>query len=288
MQILINGLIQGILLGMVGLGFAIVYNPTGIFHIAQGAIFTIAPFIVWSAVQNGINWHVAVGLAVASAIVISVTIEVFNHWPLQKREASKEIHLISSLGVYIVLVQLVALIWGNETKVLRSGIDKTFTIGDVIVTQSQLLGAGVSLSLLLIFFIWVRRTDLGLQFRALSDNPAQLSLMGFNIRWLRILVFALSGLFTSLAAILLAADIGFDAHGGLSAVLIGMVATIIGGSGSFVGPVVGAIILGTIRAQVTWHTSARWEEAATFLILVLFLFLRPQGIFGRMGRVEAQ
>ncbi|MBI5463661.1 MAG: branched-chain amino acid ABC transporter permease [Ignavibacteriales bacterium] len=288
MQIITNGFIQGLLFGLVGLGFAMIYNSTGIFHIAQGAIFSLIPFIVWSAIQNGLHWATGVTLAVAVALVLSVTMEAFNHWPLQKREASQEIHLISSLGVYIVIVQLVAVIWGNETRVLRSGIDETFSIGEVIITKSQLLGAVISILILLAFFIWVRRTDLGLRLRALSDNPVQLSLMGYDIRRLRILVFALSGLFTALAAILIATDVGFDPHGGLTVVLLAIVATIIGGRGSFIGPVVGGIMLGIIRAQVTWYTSARWEEAATFLLLVLFLFFRPQGIFGRNGRVEAQ
>lgn len=288
MQILINGLIQGLLYGMVGLGFAVVYNSTGIFYIAQGAIFSLTPFIVWSCIQNGFGWYTGVVSAVAVTITITAAIEAFNHWPLQKREASKEIHLISSLGIFIVIVQAIAVIWGNETKVLRSGVDETFSFGEVIVTSSQLFGAAISAFLLIGFFLWLRRTDIGLRFRALSDNPVQLSLMGYNVRSLRMLVFAISGLFTAMAAILMAMDIGFDAHVGLPVVLTGMVATIIGGRGSLIGPVVGAIMLGIIRSQVTWYTSARWEEAATFLLLVLFLFFRPQGIFGKMGRVEAQ
>ena len=288
MQILANGLIQGLLLSIVSLGFALVYNSTGIFHIAQGAIFALSPFILWTVMKYDLNWFFGVMFAVFIPMVLSIFKEVINHWPLQKRGASKEIHLISSLGIYIVIIQLVAVIWGNETKVLRAGIDETFTFGEVIITRSQLLGAIMSILLLVGFLIWIKRTHIGLKLHALSDNPVQLSLMGYNIRGIRILVFALSGLFTATAAMLTAIDVGFDPHGGLIAVLIAMVATIIGGRGSFIGPVAGAIILGIVRAQVTWHTSARWEEAATFLILVLFLFFRPKGIFGRVGRVETQ
>jgi branched-chain amino acid transport system permease protein len=138
------------------------------------------------------------------------------------------------------------------------------------------------------FLFWLWRTDIGLRFRALADNPIQLSLMGYNTRLLRLAVFALSGFLTAVAALLMALDIGFDPHSGLQMVLLAMVATIIGGRGSFLGPIVGAIMLGILRSQVVWHTSARWEEAVTFLLLVLFLFLRPQGLFGRAGRLEAQ
>ncbi len=288
MQILFNGLIQGLLLALVGLGFALVYNGTGIFHIAQGVIYAGAPFILLMCVQAGVGWSVGVVLSLLFAVVLSCLYEVANHGPLQKREASKEIHLIASLGVYISLVQVIAIIWGNETRALRNGVDETINLAGVILTHSQLLGGAASAALLAAFLIWLKRTDIGLQFRALSDNPTQLSLMGYNIRRLRVVVFALSGLLTAAAALLMAVDIGFDPHSGLQMVLLAMVATIIGGRGSFLGPIVGAIMLGILRSQVVWYASARWEEAMTFLLLVMFLFLRPQGLFGQAGRVEAQ
>ena len=81
-------------------------------------------------------------------------------------------------------------------------------------------------------------------------------------------------------------DVGFDPHIGLKAVLIGMVAMIIGGTGNFAGPFVGGILLGILRTQVVWFGSARWEEAVTFALLALFLFFRPQGIFSRQARLE--
>jgi len=196
------------------------------------------------------------------------------------------IHFISSLGIYIAAIQVIAIIWGNETKVLREGIDVTYTMSDIIVTRAQALGGIISLLLIAVFFLWLRRTDSGLKFLALSDNPVQLSLLGYDISKLRLFAFALSGLLTGAASMLTAWDIGFDPHGGLSAVLLAIVATIIGGRGSFIGPIIGGIVLGIMRSQVVWYTSARWQDTITFLILVFFLFFRPQGIFGRKGRLE--
>jgi branched-chain amino acid transport system permease protein len=288
MQILMNGIIQGLLLALVGMGFALVYNATGIFHVAQGVIFAGAPFILLACIQSGLGWPVGVFISLIFAVAVSCLYEAGNHWPLQKKEASKEIHLIASLGVYIALVQLIAIIWGNETRVLRSGVDATFGFAGVILTRSQLLGGAIAFVVLSAFLFWLWCTDIGLRFRALADNPTQLSLMGYNIRMLRLAVFALSGLLTATAALLMALDIGFDPHSGLQMVLLAMVATIIGGRGSFFGAVVGGMLLGVLRSQVVWYTSARWEEAATFFILVLVLFFRPQGLFGRVGRLEAQ
>jgi len=286
MQILINGIIQGLLIALTAMGFSVVYNSTGILHIAQGAIYAFSPFLLLAFLQWGLGMPLSISLAISTFVIFSALFELINHWPLQKKAASSMIHFISSLGIYIAAIQVIAIIWGNETKVLREGIDVTYTMSDIIVTRAQALGGIISLLLIAVFFLWLRRTDSGLKFLALSDNPVQLSLLGYDISKLRLFAFALSGLLTGAASMLTAWDIGFDPHGGLSAVLLAIVATIIGGRGSFIGPIIGGIVLGIMRSQVVWYTSARWQDTITFLILVFFLFFRPQGIFGRKGRLE--
>ena len=216
-----------------------------------------------------------------------MSFEKINHWPLYKKEASPLIQLISSLGIYIIIVQVIAIIWGNETKVLRAGVDTVIHFWGVLLTKSQIIGGATGLLFILLFLLSLKTSDTGLMLIALSDNPIQLSLLGHDIAKLRLLAFGLSGLFTTAAATLTALDVGFDPQGGLNAILIAIVATIIGGKGSFVGPVLCGILLGIARSQIVWYTSARWEDALTFLLLVLFLFFRPQGILGSKARIEA-
>ena len=122
--------------------------------------------------------------------------------------------------------------------------------------------------------------------RTLADNPVLLALTGRNVRLLRYWIFALGGALAAIAAIASAWDVGFDPHIGLKAVLLSMVAMIIGGTSSFIGPFIGGILLGVMRADVVWFGSARWEEAITFATLGLFLFFRPQGLFAKRVRLE--
>lgn len=114
----------------------------------------------------------------------------------------------------------------------------------------------------------------------------QFALFGYNVNIHRILAFGVAGLLASAASIASAYDTGFDPHVGLHAILLAVVAVIIGGRGSFLGPIIGGLILGILRAQVVWHFSSRWQEAATFGLLALVLLIRPQGILGRKTRVE--
>lgn len=286
MQILINGIITGLTIAVLALGFTVVYLPTGVFHIALGGIYTFVPFIAWSL--RGLPWFVTMLVAIITGICISLLCEGLNHSFLENKGATSGTHLVSSLGIYIILVQAVALIWGNETKVLRTGLDGVIKLGEIVLTHAQLIAAIISLVFLSLFYFWLQFSDLGLQFRALADNAKEFALRGYNVSRLRLLAFGISGLLGGIASLLVAYDIGFDPNGGLSAVLLAVVAVIIGGRGSFLGPVLGGVLLGVVRSQVVWFLSARWQEAVTFIILALFLFLRPNGLLGNKVRLESE
>jgi branched-chain amino acid transport system permease protein len=110
--------------------------------------------------------------------------------------------------------------------------------------------------------------------------------MGLNIQTVRLFVFALGSALAGTAAILSALDVGMDPHGGMPALLTAAVALIIGGVGTFEGAMVGAFLLGVLQSLVIWQASARWMDAVTFGLLVLFLLFRPQGLLGQRRRLE--
>ncbi len=286
MQILINGLLQGVLLGALGVAFSLVYRTTKVFHIALGGIYAAAPFVLLTAMQSGAPLILSALFVILAAAGLGVLIEETVHWPFERKRSPAAVHLIGSLGAYLVLVQIVAVVWGNETRVLREGIDKTWSAFGVTLSQAQVLGPAMAATAVVILFGLLARAERGLELRALADNPVLVALLGRNVRALRRWVFGLSAALAAIAATAQAWDVGFDPHVGLKAVLHGMVSMIIGGAGSFVGPFVGGILLGVLRAEVVWFGSARWEEAVTFTLLGAFLFFRPQGIFARRARLE--
>ncbi|MCX8490638.1 MAG: branched-chain amino acid ABC transporter permease [Cyclobacteriaceae bacterium] len=286
MQIFINGVLQGILLGAIGVSFALVYRTTKVFHIAMGGCLALAPYVALAGLGAGLPVWLSVMLATTLIVLVGIVIEELIHWPLVRKSAPSEVHLIASLGVYLIIVQCIAIIWGNETQVLRKGGDSVWVIDDVTLAWTQVLGPVLALITLLALFVWLNRANRGIELRALADNPVLVALLGRNVRALRRWVFGLSGGLVAVAAMAQAWDVGFDPHIGLKAVLLGMVAMIIGGTGSFAGPFLGGILLGVLRAEVVWFGSARWEEAVTFTLLGLFLFFRPQGMFSRKVRLE--
>lgn len=286
-QLLANGLVTGCAHALVALGFALIYNTTRIFHIAHGAVYAVAAYLFYSFyVLWGIPLTGAAFLTVVGATVLGVLIDEVIHVPLDEQDSSMLIHLLSSLGLYIALVNVIAIFYGNQTTVLSSGVGATYSIGGVILTQIQVATVVVAVVLFIGLVVLLRKTRLGQQLRAMRDDPELISVMGLNPRTLRRVVFGLGSALAAVAAILLGLDVGIDPHIGLAAVLNGAVAVIIGGIGLFEGAAVGALVLGLLQSVAVWQASARWQEAVTFGVLILFLLFRPQGILGKQRRVE--
>ena len=288
LQVLANGLISGMLIALLALAFLIVYWPTRVFFIALGGIYAATPFVAWQCSKMGLPWFLVVAFSLLFGTAFSVGCEFFNHGPLERKNPSPGAHLVSSLGIFIALTQVIVLIWGSDTRMLREGVDATVTLAGIRLTRTQLLGGCASAVLLGAFYLWLWLTHMGLHFRALADNPVEYALRGHNVSHLRRIAFGLSGALAASTSLLMAFDVGFAPYDGLNAVLLAIVAVIVGGRGSFLGPVIGGVALGLVRAGTVWHLSARWQDAVSFALLALALFLFPHGLLGRKRRLEAE
>jgi branched-chain amino acid transport system permease protein len=287
MQVILNGLISGLSVALLAVGFQVVFLPTRVFFVGIAGLYAVAPYTYLAIRESFGGEFVAVIGCLVIIVGLALMLEWVNHSPLSRKGASEGAHLISSLGIYIMLVQFVAMIGGNDIKTLRTGLDSTLWVGGAVLTYSQLLIAGVASVLLLGFVGMLRATDLGLRLRALADNPEQFALFGYNVDRHRLLAFGLAGLFAAAASLLTAYDIGFHPYTGLPAMLLAVVAVIAGGRSSFIGPIIGGLLLSEIRSEVVWYFSTRWQEAVTFAVLATVILFRPQGIFGGKTRIEA-
>jgi branched-chain amino acid transport system permease protein len=285
-QFIINGLITGILYSLSAIGFALVYNTTRIFHIAAAALYVAAAYLFYFAfhILNLPLLFSAIISLVCTAL-LSVLCECSVYRPLYNKKSSLNVVMISSIGAMTVLINVIALIFGNETKVLDNSIQRVFTFDNIIVTTPQLWQLIAGLLAIVCFMIFLKFSKFGLKAKALSNDSILFEVLGFNISAMRILVFALSGVFLALGSCLTAYDIGMDPHIGMPLLINAMVAMIIGGTGRFEACIIGGVSLGILQALAVYQFSANWQNAITFLALLLFLFFRPQGIMGYKKRM---
>lgn len=274
------------MLAIFSLGYAIVYNTTRIFHIAYAVLFIVAPYFLYALIQYAdVNIFAASIIAVGLTALMSCLMEWLIYNPLKKKNSSLNVFLISSIGIMIVITNLIALIFGNETKIIREGISSSVQFGDILVTKIQLFQLTVSVFLIIIFLFFLNITKFGLITRALRDDEYLCSLFSVNIDKFRLFLFLLSGVFAASAGILSAYDIGMTPYVGMPMLLNAVVALIIGGVGKFHTAIYGAFVIGVLQALSVGVFNANWKEAVSFVVLILFLLLRPQGLFGEKERM---
>ena len=287
LQIFFNGLVTGCIYALIAIGFSLIYNTTRVFHFAHGVVYTVTAYFFYTFLRIwGIPFFLSVVFAIGLCAFLGILIEILVYQPLSKRDSPLAVSIISSLGVYIFLVNLIAMIFGNEIKIIQSGIEKTYNFAGVLLTRIQIIQIVVFLILFPLIYLFMKHTRIGNMMRALSNNPQLATVIGIPVKQVRILIFGIGSALAGIAAILNALDVGIDPQAGFTIIFIAAVAVIIGGVEFFEGAVLGAFFLGFIQNFIVWNFSARWQEVFTFLILILFLLFRPQGILGIKKRVE--
>jgi len=285
-QFLINGIITGSIYALAALGFALVYNTTRIFHIAYGVLYMFAPYMMLTFfIKLQLPLIPAILIALLITVFLSILIELAVYRPLVKKKSSLNVAMISSIGVMIVIINLIALFYGNETKVLNNEISGSFSYHDIIITYSQLVQLIVSVVLMALFMLYLKFSKLGTLARGMRDDTELCRTFAVNTAYIRVFIFAVSGLFVACSGILIGWDVGMDPYVGMPLLLNAVVALIIGGIGRFYAPIIGGFLIGILQALTIWLFSANWQDAVTFGLLLLFLFFRPQGLFGEKRRL---
>ncbi|MGQ9701201.1 MAG: branched-chain amino acid ABC transporter permease [bacterium] len=286
-QFIANGICQGAIYGLISLGFSLIYRTIRVFDISQGATYTICPYVLFTLFRLlNLPIYISLVVGIAAGIIFTYITGTFIFYPLFKKEASAGVSLISSLGIYIFMVNIIALIYGNETKVINPGIERTFMFGNIILTRIQLFEILAFLVATPLVLIYLKSSKTGRYIRGLIDNPKLTQALGIDIKRVRIIASGIGAFLISLASCLVAFDVGFDPQIGITAILNGAVGMIIGGISSFVGSALGGLSLGIVQNLVVYQTSARWQNTITFTLLLIFLIFKPEGLLARKKRIE--
>lgn len=284
-QFIINGLITGILYSLLAIGFALVYNTTRIFHIAAAGIYVFAAYMFWFFVARvGLSVIPASLVAIVLTMALSLLLELCVYRPLKNKKASLNVAMIASIGAMTVIINTIAMCFGNETKVVENAILHPLAIGDIIITTPQKYQTVIGVVVLLVFMVILQRTNWGLRLRALSADETLFETLGYDTKVTRIMVFLASGAFIAVASCLTVYDVGLDPHMGMSVLISAVVAMIIGGVGKIGTCILGGLTLGVLQSLTVYQFASNWQNAVTFVVLLILLFLRPQGIAGYKQR----
>jgi branched-chain amino acid transport system permease protein len=301
----VNGLILGSLIGLIALGYTMVYGIIQLINFAHGEIFMIGAYgglatftyLLPTFVQQ--QWYLALPLLLlvgaGVSTLVAVLMERFAYRPL--RGAPKLAPLITALGVSVALQELVRNFYPGATAALP--FPKVFVTGTVEIPVpggtvplrwTGLLIIVVSLVLATALQSFVGNSRMGRAMRAVSQDPDTARLMGVDTDRIIVLTFVLGAALAGVAGILYGADLGFiNSDIGLQNGLFAFTAAVLGGIGNLRGAVVGGIVIGLVKTLGGQYLpgGTAYDYVWIFVVLIGVLVFRPQGFFGESERVRA-
>ena len=283
MQQLISGISIGAIYALLAVGYALVYSVYNFTNWAFDAFMVFGAFLALTAIGLFfLPLWAAVIISIILTIILSVGTEKLAYRPLRLRKAPRLFMMISAMGVNITIVQLINKIFGGTFQKFPVESVKPIFIGNVSIGRMDLLAGLISFIVLALLWLFLYRTKWGLGIRASSIDILTASLMGINNDAVAFIIFALTGVLSSVAGIFY--GIKYAVYPMMGIVTIkAMIASIVGGLGSLPGAIVGSMILGILETLVSGYISSSYRDLFSFLFLILILFFFPNGLMGKSG-----
>lgn len=281
LQLSVNGIINGSHYALLGIGFGLIFATTRIVHFAYGPIFTFAAYMGW-LLAGGLGLPVWIGLAgaIATAVALGLLSYVLIYHALEIRNAPVLVPLIASLGLYIVLENLVGVLFGTGVRVVEDLETGIFFLGPVFFTSLHVWQVVSFVVIAGALAMFLRRTRYGKAVLAMTDSPEMARVIGIDTFRVSLLVFAIGSALSAVPAMLILLKDGASTHMGFAAVFLAFVAVVVGGVGSLKGAAAGGFLLGLVQSLGLWQIPTEWQSSIAFVVLFLMILLRPEGLFG--------
>lgn len=283
-QFVLNSFIAGSIYTLMALGFNLIYSTTKFFNFAHGVMAAIGGYTVfYFAKILGLNIYFSIFIGIFLSGFIGYFLYKFIYLPLKKRRASNMVLLIASLGAFTAIQAIITILFNPEYKTLvdEISIPKSYEIFGGIITQTQVV---ILVSAFLVFvclLLLLYKTQFGKVLRAISDDEEVARIIGINTNKIIGYAFFIASAIAGLAGILVGFDTGIEPTIGLNLLLKGVIASIVGGIGNIYGGILGSFLLGFVENFGIWKVSSEWKEAIAFLLLIVFLIFRPNGIINK-------
>jgi branched-chain amino acid transport system permease protein len=283
-KIIIAGLMNGAIYGLVAIGFVLVYKSSSVLNFSQGYMLLLGAYVFWFFRGSlKLDLFLSLLLALPSGFVMGILIERVTLRPLIGQP------LISMITVTIflslVLEGLVSLIWGTyplqQITIFSRG---TLKVGSIVLTTENLFAFGLALGAMSALIVFFRYTRLGLAMRGVAEGHQIMQSMGISVRRIFSISWGIAGIAATIGGVLMGSTLGFQL--GLSHIgLLAIPAAFIGGLESPEGAILGGLLIGLIESIVSGYLGNAAGVPATFIVLILVMLIRPYGFFG-LERIE--
>ena len=287
LQILIDGFAISSLYALGATGFTLIFGVSGVLNLSHGAIMVVAAVIAWWVAESfGVGPYAGALAGVAASLICafitySVIVRPIQNSRLIPREEKEIFVLTGTLLWGIMLQEATAYLFTNNPKTVPPLIQGVVMILGVRTPLNEIVTAALSWTTIGLLYLLVNRTRIGKSLLAASMNPRGLTLLGFELSNIYVLVWAIYGVLAGIAGVLLGAFLGVssDNAGTLTASAFSIV--VLGGLGSVSGSLIAAYVVGYLETMTAYLVSPSIRTIPVLLLLVAVVYVRPQGLLGR-------
>jgi branched-chain amino acid transport system permease protein len=283
LQVFFGGLTAGSTYAMLALGFTLAYRTTKIINFAQGEFVMLGAFVAISGVVGlKLPLPLAIVLAIAVCAFLGVLFERLLLRPVRRQPAF--VLILITVGASFLMRGVAMVVWGTEALNLPafSGEQPLFVAGASVVPQVVWI-VGTAAAIVLLLSLFLNRTVYGKALRACAENPNAASLVGINVGAAVLVSYVISAAIGAIAGVLITPITAMDYQAGFLLAMKGLTGAIIGGLQRVEGVVAGAVLLGLIEAFGATFISSLLKDALVYLVLILVLVIRPNGLFSGRG-----
>jgi branched-subunit amino acid ABC-type transport system permease component len=285
-QLLVNGVITGSILALAAVGATLIFGIQRIANFAHGDFLTIGAYAAFVVnVVLGQNLLVAALSAMGAVALFGVAAHFVLFRPLRGR-GTVAIALVS-VGLGLLIRNVIFIVAGSQIRQFNVNQSEVFTIGVIRLSPGQAVAVAVALLVAPLVALFLARTRLGKQMRAVADNRDLAAVSGIDVERIGVSVWILAGGLAGLAGVMLGLSQGvFDPNMGLGPLFLIFTAVVLGGIGSAYGALVAGLALGLAMELSTWDAlfgglDSKYKPVLAFVVLILLLLYRPQGVFGQ-------
>lgn len=285
-QQLVNGLTLGSVYAVIAIGYTLVFGVLNIVNMAHGGIIMMGAYIGLLLVTVA-GWGLFPALigAMVGGAVLGYLLEVLALRPLRGKKVTHLAPLISTIGVSIFLESAALLVFGPQTRAFPTDYNQLMDFGLFKISEIQIISMGTAIVLMVLLTLLLNKTRIGKAVRATAENIETASLLGIHTRRIITFTVMLAAALGAAAGVLIALSFNaIEPTMGTSMGFKGLAVLIMGGLGNVGGAMAGGFILGVAEVFSVAYGASSFRDAVAFGLIILILFIRPQGLFAKAGK----
>jgi branched-chain amino acid transport system permease protein len=285
LQHLVNAVVLGGTYALLGIGLTLIFGIMRVVNFTHGELYAFGAYAVyWLVATSGVNFFLAIPLAIAAGLVLGAAVEYVLLRPM--RGADIDTTMLVMIGAWIVMQNSEMIVWGGVAKSIATPFPESpLVVGPVSVSWLRLFALGFALLLIAGTYILINRTKLGKAMRATFQDSDTAALMGVNIRAIHTATFAIGSGLAAAAGALLGPVFLVEPTMGDLASLKAFAIVILGGLGNITGATIGGFVLALVEEMGAGYVSSGYRDAMGFAIIIVVLLIKPTGLFARAERV---